>query len=137
MSVAPYRSVDSEPFWKGYESDEVRIRFCCDCENCHFPPGPVCPLCLSENLVWRDASGRGRVGTWAVIRRPYFKDFPPPYIFAQIELDEGVRLPATMHMEVEAKLHVGLPVKATFETLSNGMRLPVFVPVNEGGDHVD
>jgi uncharacterized OB-fold protein len=128
MSAIPAMSIDSRPHWQGFEQGEIRLPVCTDCGKPHLPPGPVCPFCLSDALEWRVASGRGRVSTFAIVRRPYFRDFPPPYVFCQVELEEGPRLAATLKAGEAVEIRVGMPVWAGFERFANGMVLPVFRP---------
>ena len=129
MSVYPAISDDSAPLWQGYAQGELRLPWCDACVRPHLPPGPICPYCLADSLSWRTASGYGTVGTFAVVRRKYFADFDPPYLFVQIALEEGPRLPASMPMEALDMVRVGLPVRVRFERARNQWSLPVFDPI--------
>ena len=129
MSVFPVVTADSAPLWDGYRDGEVRLPWCVACGRPHLPPGPCCPFCLDDRLNWRPASGQGLIGTFAVFHRRYLDDFPPPYIFVQVELDEGPRLPGSMPLDTRHLLKVGLRVAAHFAPAANGWTLPFFLPL--------
>lgn len=129
MSRKPRTSADSAPLWDGYEQGVLRLPYGKTTGKAFLPPGPVSPYDLDEEIEWRDASGQGRIATFVVIRRQYFKALPPPYVVVQVTLDEGPRLTANARMEDLAKLRVGLPVTVQFETSPADVILPVFVPL--------
>jgi uncharacterized OB-fold protein len=114
MKPLPRITPDSKPFWDGLRERRLMLPYCSDCGRAHLPPGPVCPFCFSEHLVWREASGRGRVSTWTVVHKAWFADFAAeiPYNVAQVELEEGPRL--TTNILGNPKLQVGLPVVIDF-----------------------
>jgi uncharacterized OB-fold protein len=126
MTVKPATSPDSLPLWEGYEQHVLRLPRCRACGHHHLPPGPVCPLCFSNDLEWIVASGRGVVSTWVVVQRKYFEDFDPPYPVVQIQLEEGPRLTAGLRPAELERIEIGAAVEVTFETGPNGMTLPVF-----------
>ena len=128
MSARPVMSPDSLPLWEGYAQHAIRLPRCSDCGQRHLPPGPVCPLCFSDRLVWQTASGLGTVSTWVVVERKYFDDYDPPYVVAQIALEEGPRLTAALDVPDSDAIRIGLPVRADYRTAPNGMVLPIFRP---------
>ena len=137
MTVRPMMSPDSEPLWNGYGEGQIRLPRCAACGHCHLPPGPVCPICFSDDLNWHVASGRGVLSTWVVVRRKYFEDFDPPYVVVQVELEEGPRLTAKMPIDELGSIRIGLPVFATFERAANGMVLPLFRSAAGASDDID
>ena len=46
-----------------------------------------CPYCFSDKLEWKQASGKGKIYTFSVMRRA-----PEPYVIAYVTLDEGVSM---------------------------------------------
>jgi uncharacterized OB-fold protein len=81
------------------------------------------------NLAWQEASGRGRVFTFDVIRRPLHPAFPAPYVYALIELDEGPLFGSNVVNCSPGEVSVGLPVEVLFEDVEGGFSLPVFQPI--------
>jgi uncharacterized OB-fold protein len=74
----------------GEPRDLLRLQRCRACGASPEFPRIACPRCLGE-LEWVEASGRGRVFTFGVVRRPHHARFELdlPIVLAVIELDEG------------------------------------------------
>lgn len=77
---------------------------------------------------WVATSGRARLYSYAVYRRQYHKDFPPPYNVAAVILEEGPFLIATVDAEPQ-QLAIDMPLIAAFDEAG---RL-IFKPVTETG----
>jgi uncharacterized protein len=125
MKPLPRVTPDNEPFYKALAEHRFALPYCNECGKPHLPPGPVCPFCFSERIVWKEASGRGRISTWTVVHKTWFPAFADdiPYNVVQVELDEGPRLTASVIAPNE-KLRIGLPVEIVF-----GQGIPRFKPV--------
>ena len=52
---------------------------------------------------------------------------PAPYVVVLVDLDEGVRLMTNVRLRARRR-HVGMPVRVTWEPLSDGRNLPLFRP---------
>src|SRR3990170_103867 len=94
LKPLPQPDAITQEFWKSARRHELVIQRCHDCREHIFYPREVCPHCFSTNLEWVKASGKGKVYSFTIVRRaahPGFKD-DVPYVFAIIELEEGVRL---------------------------------------------
>ena len=128
----PRVTPDTQPFWDALRERRLVLPYCSDCGQPHLPPGPVCPLCFSERLEWRPASGRGRVSTWTVVHKAWFPAFSGdvPYNVVQVELDEGPRLTASVVDAPNERLAVGLPVVADFDDVTPDMTLLRFRPAD-------
>ena len=50
----------------------------------HHYPRAICPFCFSDKTEWSEASGKGTIYTYSVMRRA-----PVPYAIAYVTLDEG------------------------------------------------
>jgi uncharacterized protein len=89
---------DNAPFWQGCREHRLMLPTCSACGKAHLPPGPVCPYCFSDELVWKQASGRGHVSTWTIVHKAWFPAFAAetPYNVVQVELDEGPRLTSNL-----------------------------------------
>jgi uncharacterized OB-fold protein len=116
-------------FWSGCAQGKLRLRRCTRCGTRHAPTRIAC-VCGSVALDWVDASGRGLVFSFNIVHRapnPAFRA-DIPYVIAIVALEEGPRLMSNLVGCAPAALRVGLPVKAVFETLAQGVGLPKFEP---------
>ena len=79
-------------FAEGGRAGALRVQRCPACGMVPEFPRIACPGCFGE-LEWIEASGRGRVFTFGVVRRPHHERFEPelPIVLAVIELEEGAR----------------------------------------------
>src|SRR5687768_7542476 len=79
------------PFWKNAKARRFVLQTCTHCGHASYPPNPVCPECLSSELEWREASGRGTLKSWVVFHRAYWPAFEKdlPYTVCLVHLDEG------------------------------------------------
>jgi uncharacterized OB-fold protein len=119
----------SKPFWDGVRNRELLIQRCADCRRAIFFPKLFCPFCLSRNVSWERASGRGRIYSFTVVTNnapsPFLDQLP--LIVAIITLDEGVRLMSNIVQCDPEQLHCDQPVEVVFDPLGPG--LPQFRPV--------
>jgi uncharacterized OB-fold protein len=97
----------------------------------HYYPRASCPFCLSGDLAWDRASGRGRLHTFTVVHRG-LKGFPigPLYVIAIVELDEGPRLMTNL-VGIEpdpARIRIGMPVEVVYEDVTPAVTLARFAP---------
>jgi uncharacterized OB-fold protein len=111
--MGPYE----RPFWDYVQQGQLRLQTCAACSHTWYPPGPVCPRCLSDHFEWKEMCGRGRVVSWAVFHRQYLPQIPTPYIVASVALDEGPLLIANIDVAKEA-LKLDFPVRVTFEDVA-------------------
>ncbi len=121
--------VDSEsaPFWQAAREGRFLIMHCRSCGRPYFYPRRYCPRCWSDETEWREASGRGTVYTYSIVRQnpaPPFSDWCP-YAVVLVDLEEGVRVMANWDRTVELEqLAVGAPVRVVFEKITEEISLP-------------
>ncbi|MEM1724103.1 MAG: Zn-ribbon domain-containing OB-fold protein [Candidatus Jordarchaeales archaeon] len=111
-------------FWEGLKSRKLLAPVCNDCGEVFFPPRAFCPRCLSENLGWRELSGKGKLHSWTEVH--YLA--PKPYILGVIDLAEGI---GRMISRIEAKsdeLEIDMPMKIDFVDVSDKLTLFVWKP---------
>jgi uncharacterized OB-fold protein len=94
ITVLPVPQVndDNRAFWTAGRDGELRIVRCNDCGYYIHPPSPRCPRCLGSDVEPTPVSGRGRVYTYTVNRRPWVPDLEVPYVIAIVQLDEQADL---------------------------------------------
>jgi uncharacterized protein len=119
----------SAPYWEGTRAQQLVLQWCLDCEQPVHYPRVACPRCLGARFEFRPASGHGTVHAVVVDHRPPspFGD-DAPYAVALVDLDEGVRLITNVVGCEPHDVAVGMPVRVTWEPLSDGRHLPLFEP---------
>jgi uncharacterized OB-fold protein len=120
----------AEPFWDATRGGRLLLQWCTACARPVWYPREVCPRCLGSTLEWRESQGRGVVYACTVEHKAQMRALEAPYVVALVELDEGVRLLSNVVGRPPERVAVGDRVRVTWETLSDGRRLPLFEPVN-------
>jgi uncharacterized protein len=124
---APTITKITEDFWRGGADGELRIQRCQACGMWLHPPRPLCRRCLSPDLFPEAVSGRGAVWSFTVNRYQWAQGLEPPYVLAEVELEEqpGLRLLTTI-VDCE-DVQIGMPVQVRFEPAGDAW-VPVFAP---------
>jgi uncharacterized protein len=124
----PKPSPTSRPFWEAARRHELRLQHCGACNHYVYYPRDRCPYCMADKLEWRDASGRGKVHSYTVVRRASTRSFADgPYVLAIVELDEGPRL-TTNVVAAPENVKVGMPVTVYFDDVTPEHTLVKFKP---------
>ena len=134
MSAATYAKplpkIDerTKPHWEGNVVHELRVQRCDDCGTMRFPASRWCAHCLSENTSWQKVSGKGKVWSWCVFHRAYFKGFESdvPYAVALIELDEGPKMYSNLVGIPREQIKIGMRVRAVFDKVTDDVTLVKF-----------
>lgn len=126
----PVPTGETRAYWEGCRRHELRIQQCIACGHSQFYPRLYCTVCMSEQIEWVRASGRGRIMSFTVVYRPVTKAFAAdvPYIVALIRLDEGPQLMSNIVECASERVTIGMPVIVTFEDRSEDVSVPVFRP---------
>jgi len=130
----PTRSPEAQPFWKGCREGVLRLPRCNACGRFHFYPRRFCPFCDATEIAWVEASGKGSIYTYAIVRQPIEAAYAAmvPYCIAVVELAEGVRMLTRIIGAID-EIACGKAVRVTFETLSPALTIPVFGLDANGG----
>jgi uncharacterized OB-fold protein len=115
------------PFWEGAKNGKLMLQKCPACGDIRFPPGPVCPKCLSSNQDWKEASGKGTLESWIDMHRAYWDGFKDslPYRVCLVKLEEGPVVVSNL-IDKTDDLRMGQPVKVVFEAVTDDVTLPKF-----------
>ena len=89
----------------------------------HHYPRTICPFCSSDKTEWIEASGKGTIYSYSVMRRA-----PVPYAMAYVTLAEGPRMVTNIVDCDLDKLKCEQPVKVVFKPTDGGPPLPMFTP---------
>jgi uncharacterized OB-fold protein len=132
----PYEPVptpDTRPFWDAAEEGRLRIQRCRQCTRYYFYPRRFCRYCASPDVEWVDVSGRARLLSYVINRRPLpgAEAFSP--VIAVVELQEGPTM-LTNVVDVDPvpeNLPLDLPLTVAFQQRGR-TAVPVFKPLEEG-----
>lgn len=122
---APICTTENLEFWEGTAKKVLRIKHCEACNRPHWYPRTLCPFCLSDRTVWKDAVGTGTVYSFSVLRR----GANAPYAIAYVQLDEGVTLLSNIVDCDLDTLSIGDTLKVTFKPFGSAdthYTLPLF-----------
>ncbi|SRR5579875_464440 len=121
----------SRPFFEGAREHRLMLQRCSACGSWHWPVKTRCPVCLSTEISWAQASGRGTLYTFALMHQIIHPGFASelPYNVAEVDLEEGVRVTSNIVGCSNDDLYIGMPLEVTFEDITGGVSLPKFKPV--------
>jgi uncharacterized OB-fold protein len=124
----PKSDPNLQPFWDHARQGKLAAQRCCACADVHFPPGPVCPVCLSDKQEWFATSGRGTLFSWVAFHHAYWDCVKPalPYNVVMVKLEEGPILISNLVDEDLSGLKLGIAVEAVFEAIPGDLFIPKF-----------
>ncbi len=128
---SPPINPESAPFYAAAVEGRFLIRRCRQCQRAHWYPRAVCPFCpgaAGDETIWEEASGRGVIYSFSVMRR-----VPTPFALAYVTLAEG---PTMMTNLVDCDfdtLRIGQPVQIVWKPTEGGPPVPCFTPVSLEG----
>jgi len=119
----------TRPFWDATRQGKLLLQRCRACGIRQHYPRPVCMRCISRDLEWTEAAGRGVVYSFTITRLPP-EGFEgrEPYVLASVELPEGTRMLGTMVNCAPEDVRIGMRVRATYEKLTDEITLVQFEP---------
>jgi len=120
----------SKPFWDATRERRLLIQECRDCGKNIFYPKKYCPECRSTDIKWVESFGEGKVYSFSTLYlgvHPKFEE-NVPYTIAIIELSEGMRLMSNIVNCDPNDIQCDMPVKVTFEDVTEEITLPKFEP---------
>ncbi|SAL01723.1 hypothetical protein AWB78_06195 [Caballeronia calidae] len=122
LSARPLPIIEAydRPFWEAVSLRTFSLQQCDACIHVWYPPGPVCPRCLSEKWQWRPVTGKGRIVAWTTFHRQYFEEFPVPHVVVSVELEEGPLVIADLANSGTAQLRLDAPVSIRYVPVTSG-----------------
>ena len=119
----------TKDFWDTVAAEEMAVPRCRVCGTIQYYPHALCVNCMSPDLELVPVSGRGTVYTYTVIRspQPAFKGLEP-YVVANVELDEGVRMMANVLTDDVDSIGIGTKVRLVYQEIASGQKIPQFEP---------
>ncbi len=121
--ASPVITAESKPFFDAARQRRFLLPVCTACSRAHWYPRAICPFCASDKLEWREASGKGTIYTFSVMRR-----VKEPYIIAHVTLAEGPTMLTNIVGCDAADVRIGQAVTIVFQDTDNGPPVPMFRP---------
>jgi uncharacterized OB-fold protein len=126
----PSPDLETQPFWDGCKEGRFLIRHCNACGEDHFYPRPFCPTCWSDDVAWKEASGRATLYTFSIVHQ---NDLPPfgervPYVAAIVDLEEGPRVMTNIEGVEHDALRIGMPLVVDYKPISDDVTIAIFRP---------
>ena len=119
----PDINMETAVYWESAKNGKLLVKTCKACGKLHYYPRTICPHCLSSYTDWVEASGKGTIYTYSVMRRT-----ETPYVIAYVTLEEGVTMLSNIvECDVDG-VAVGQTVEVVFRDTEGGHSLPVFRP---------
>ncbi len=128
LKPLPSIDSDSKTYWDGCKKHELLVPWCKHCKQNFFPPRPLCPDCLSPDLEWRKASGKGTVYSLSVVHQNRSSGFREegPYVLAYVTLAEGVQMLSNVVHKDPYEVKIGMAVELFFEDATPEISIPKF-----------
>lgn len=126
----PVPDSESTPFWDGMRENRLMLQRVASTGEHLFPPVTFCPGSL-ERPEWIQASGKGTVFSWIVVRHPVPRDIyadEVPYVVALVALDEGCRMTGNIVDCAPEDVRAGMPVEIVYNRVTPEITLPAFRP---------
>ena len=126
---APVPDPDTAPYWQAAHDGHLVVQRCRACGATQLYGRDRCLACRGP-VDWVEASGRGTVYSFTVIRQNYSRPFRDqiPYVVALVDLEEGPRVMTNVVGCAPEDVRIGLPVRATFEAVSDEAGIALFTP---------
>ena len=126
---APVADPDSAPYWSAAHDGRLVVQHCLVCGAHQLYARDRCRVCRGR-VEWVDASGRGTVYSFTVIRQNYSRPFRDwiPYVVALVDLEEGPRVMTNVVGCSPDDVRIGMPVRARFENVSEEAGIALFEP---------
>mgnify|MGYP005850560829 CR=1 FL=1 len=124
----PVPTPETQAFWDGCREHRLLIQRCTTCGHVQFYPRGFCTQCGRRNPGWVQASGRGTVATYTVVRTPVSPAYAGdvPYVIGLIRLEEGPVMMSQLTGCDPAAVISGMAVQVAFRVRSERITMPEF-----------
>ncbi|HEX7891816.1 MAG TPA: Zn-ribbon domain-containing OB-fold protein [Ramlibacter sp.] len=115
------RHPETGAFQEAAAGGRLVVPQCNACGSSHWYPRPFCPHCFADAVEWKEASGRGTVYSYTVMRRA-----KPVYVIAYVRLAEGATLMTNIVDCPPGDVRIGMEVEVVFHEAPGGVLVPMF-----------
>jgi acetyl-CoA acetyltransferase/uncharacterized OB-fold protein len=127
----PLLTPENSFFWTSGADGVLRFQQCQSCSALIHPPAPVCRYCRGLSLLPSPVSGYATLIGFTVNERFSLPGLPPPYVVAQVAIEDDPRVRLTTNV-VDCSfdsLYLGMRMSVVFQEVGDGVWLPLFRPV--------
>jgi uncharacterized OB-fold protein len=126
----PKPTPETQPFWDGCKSGELRLQRCKACQHVQFYPRKLCSGCFSQDVEWFTASGRGSVLSWSKVTLPSAPGFEEelPFTSVLVKLAEGPTMLSVLRDCEYEQIDFDMPLHVIFEQRTDDIFIPYFKP---------
>lgn len=128
--ILPSPSAATAAYWQAASAGRLILRHCPGCGAWRHPRVTRC--CAASTLEWKEASCRGTLVSYAIVRRalsPAMEN-QVPYTITLTRTEEGPQL-VTSLPGAARRLRIGAPMRVVFDRLTDSIGLPRFTPVGQ------
>jgi uncharacterized OB-fold protein len=122
--IEPQPTPETQVFWDAAKEGRFLTKHCRSCGRSHWYPRSHCPFCASPDTEWMEASGRGVIYSYSVMRRA-----KPTYVMAYVTLEEGPTMMTNLVDCDPDTLKIGDAVSVCFVQTAEKHALPMFRPI--------
>ena len=117
----------SEPFWAATKEHKLMLQRCAN-GHVFYYARTHCAECLSRELEWIEASGRGTLYSFTVCERAQSPEFESdvPYTVAAIALEEGPRMTSLLVDTAPEAVKCDMAVEVVWQDVSDEVSMPYF-----------
>jgi uncharacterized OB-fold protein len=128
--MAPEPTPETQHFWDGCRNGELLLQRNKATKEAYFPPRAFDPKTGSRDVEVFKASGRATLWSYVINHRPRQDMGTEPYAIAVVMLEEGVKMMTNIVgcPQTPEALQLDMPLKVTFEKISDTISLPLFTP---------
>jgi uncharacterized protein len=129
----PVPTVETAPYWEGCRQHQLRIQRCCACGQYQFFPRLYCAKCFGQLIEWVNSSGRAKVLSFTIVRRPVSPAFARevPYVVALVTLEEGPQMMTNIVECAPEDVRIDMPVEVVFDDWTETISIPKFRPIEK------
>jgi uncharacterized OB-fold protein len=124
--IKPPMGQDNAWWWEMAADDKLGIQRCQGCQTLRHPPRPMCGDCRSLEWDVVEASGKGSICSYTVLRHPQFPGYEYPLVIVLVDLEEGTRVTSQLVGCEPEDVDFGLQVEMLIQRDPDGFKLPVF-----------
>ena len=124
--IKPPMGLDTAWWWEMAADDKLGIQRCQGCQTLRHPPRPMCGDCHSLEWDVVEASGKGSICSYTVLRHPQFPGYEYPLVIVLVDLEEGTRVTSQLVGCEPEDVDFGLQVEMLIQRDPDGFKLPVF-----------
>jgi uncharacterized OB-fold protein len=120
----------TQPFWDALREHRLMLQRSKKTGKVIYYPRSVSPHGPKDELTWVECSGKGKVYSYTVARRPTAPQWSNdgPYVLAMVEIAEGAMLTANLVSCSPEDVRIGMKVRAVFQDVTPEVTLLQFEP---------